>query len=117
MSPYVGPLLTAFMTITKPWQVPFWVYFAMNILALGLVIAFLQETYYDRTIPASEQPAKGSRVARLVGTAQFKSRHLRNTFGQACWRTVSVLIKPTILLSCLFYCMVSPSPTRLQSEY
>ncbi|KAK5653437.1 hypothetical protein OQA88_8922 [Cercophora sp. LCS_1] len=103
ISPYMGPLLTAFMTETKHWTVPFWVYFAMNVLGLALVAAFLQETYYDRTIPASEQPAKGSRIARLTGVAQWKSRHLRNTFGQACWRTVSVLIKPVIFLSCFFY--------------
>ncbi|KAK0705720.1 major facilitator superfamily domain-containing protein [Lasiosphaeris hirsuta] len=103
MSPYIGPLLGAFITETKPWPVPFWVYFAMNVLSLGLVIAFLQETYYDRTIPEGEQPAQGSRIGRLTGVVQWKSRHLRNTFGQACWRTVSVFIKPTMLISCLFY--------------
>jgi len=103
ISPYMGPLLTAFMLNTQTWPIPFWVYFAMNGLALALVIGFLQETYYDRTIPASEQPPGGSRIGRLVGTAQFKSRHLRNTFGQACWRTVSVIMKPTILISCFFY--------------
>lgn len=102
----MGPLLTAFMIETQKWQVPFWVYFAMNVLALGLVIAFLQETYYDRTIPAAEQPAKGPRWGRLVGTVQWKSRYLRNTFKQACWRTVSVFIKPIILISCLFYALV-----------
>ncbi|KAK0642869.1 major facilitator superfamily domain-containing protein [Cercophora newfieldiana] len=103
ISPYAGPLLTAFMLVTQDWPIPFWVYFAMNVLALFLVAGWLQETYYDRSIPAAEQPAPGNRIGRLVGTAQFKSRHLRNTFGQACWRTVSVLIKPIILISCFFY--------------
>jgi len=107
VSPYVGPLLTAFMIETQRWQIPFWVYFAMNGVAMVLVIGWLQETYYDRTIPAGEQPAKGSRIERLVGTAQFKSRHLRNTFGQACWRTVSVILKPIVFISCLFYAFVS----------
>ncbi|GAB1312589.1 hypothetical protein MFIFM68171_02799 [Madurella fahalii] len=105
ISPYVGPLLAAFMTETQGWPVPFWVYFAMNVLGLVLVVCFLEETYYDRDIPAEEQPRRGSRIARLTGTAQWKSRHLRNTFGQACWRTVSVLLKPTVAISCLFYAL------------
>jgi hypothetical protein len=103
----MGPLLAAFMTETLRWPVPFWVYFSMNILALALVICFLQETYYDRGIPADEQPARGNRLARLMGIAQWKSRHLRNTFGQACWRTASVLLKPIIAISCVFYALVS----------
>ncbi|KAK4183721.1 putative permease of the major facilitator superfamily [Podospora australis] len=105
MSPYVGPLFAAFMTETKHWSVPFWVYFAMNALGMALVVAFLEETYYDRSIAAVNQPPKGNRVARLIGTAQWKSRHLRNTFGQACWRTVSVLLKPIVAISCVFYAL------------
>ena len=105
----MGPLLGAFITMTKHWSVAFWVYFAMNVLAVGLVIAFLQETYYDRSIPANEQPVRGSHIARLTGVAQFKSRHLRNTLGQACWRTVSVILKPVIVISCIFYCLVCSS--------
>ncbi|KAK3371047.1 major facilitator superfamily domain-containing protein [Lasiosphaeria ovina] len=100
MSPYLGPLLAAFETETQPWPVPFWVYFALNVLGFGLVVGFLQETYYDRSIPP---PPRGSRLARLTGHAQWQSRHLRNTFPEACMRTVRVLLKPIILVSCGFY--------------
>jgi MFS family permease len=105
MSPYAGPLLAAFMTETLRWPVPFWVFFAMNVLGLALVVCFLDETYYDRTIPAHEQPPRGSRIARLTGAAQWRSRGLRNTLGQACWRTASVLLKPTVAIACLFYAL------------
>jgi len=101
----MGPLLAAFITATKPWPVPFWVFFAMNALAFTLVVCFLQETYYDRSIPGDEQPARGSRIARLTGVAQWRSRRLRNTFGQACWRTATVLLKPTVAITCLFYAL------------
>ncbi|KAK4460386.1 putative permease of the major facilitator superfamily [Cladorrhinum samala] len=103
ISPYVGPLFAAFMTETLHWSKPFWVYFAMNVLGLILVLAFLEETYYDRTIPADQQPARGNRVSRLIGQSQWKSRHLRNTFAQACWRAISVLLKPVVAVACLFY--------------
>jgi hypothetical protein len=63
----------------------------------------VEETYYDRRIASSDQPPKGSRISRLTGLAQFQSRHLRNSFGQACLRPVRVILKPTVFLSCLYY--------------
>lgn len=108
----MGPLLAAFITETQRWPLPFWVFFAMNVLGLALVVSFLQETYYDRSIPAEEQPAQGHRIARLIGISQWKSRHLRNTFTQACWRTVSVLLKPTVAIACLFYALVRHPQVR-----
>ncbi|KAK3680828.1 major facilitator superfamily domain-containing protein [Podospora appendiculata] len=103
LSPYAGPLLAAFMIEKLDSSVPFWVFFALNALALGLIVVFLEETYYDRSIPADAQPARGTRLARLTGVAQWRSRHLRNTFSQACWRMVSVGLKPTVAIACLFY--------------
>lgn len=103
LSPYMGPLLAAFETTTKPWPTPFWVYFALTALGLVLTILFLRETYYDRTLSTPEQPPVGSRIATITGLAQWKSRHLRNTVGEACWRVISVLLKPVIFIICIFY--------------
>lgn len=106
MSPYLGPLFAAFMTDTKPWPTPFWLYTALTALALVLMVSFGQETYYDRSIPTDRQPARGNRVSRLTGIAQWRSRHLRNTIGGAVWRVVSVFLKPSNLLAYLFYLLV-----------
>jgi predicted MFS family arabinose efflux permease len=103
LSPYLGPNLAAFMIATQKWQVPFWVYTAETALCLFLVILFVEETYYDRRIPAESQPSRGTKISRLLGISQFKSRHLRNTFGQAMLRPVKVLLKPTVFLSCFYY--------------
>lgn len=113
MSPYLGPLLGAFMTETKPWPTPFWVFTALSALALILTVLFVQETYYDRSIPADEQPPRGSRVARLTGIAQWRSRHLRNSLGQAVWRVVSVILKPTVFLANLYYMLVRDTASTL----
>lgn len=109
----MGPLFAAFITAFKPWPIPFWVYTAETALCLILCALFVDETYYDRRIPAAEQPPRGSRISRVLGIAQFKSRHLRNTFGQACNRVLVVILKPTVLLSCGYYMLVSPSPFPL----
>ncbi|KAH7201386.1 MFS transporter [Fusarium oxysporum] len=122
LSPYMGPLLTAFIITTQSWPIAFWVYFAevrpatvfitlsskltlpqQTSLALTFTILFVEETYYDRRITAANQPLRGSRVANLFGFAQYQSRHLRNSFGQACMRPFRVIIKPTVFLSCLYY--------------
>ncbi|KAF3763205.1 MFS general substrate transporter [Cryphonectria parasitica EP155] len=103
MSPYMGPLLAAFMIAYKPWPTPFWVYTAETALVLILAALVVDETYYDRRIPASAQPPRGSRISRIVGISQFRSRHLRNSFGAACMRVVKVLTKPTVLLSATYY--------------
>lgn len=103
LSPYLGPLFAAFMIATQSWPVPFWVYTAETALALVLTILFVEETFYDRRIPASAQPPKGTRIARLLGISQYRSRHLRNTLPQACSRIFLVIAKPTVFLACLYY--------------
>ncbi|ETN45189.1 uncharacterized protein HMPREF1541_10066 [Cyphellophora europaea CBS 101466] len=103
LSPYFGPLFAAFIISTQKWQVPFWVYVAETALCLVLTILFVEETYYDRRLPIDSQPANGSRISRLLGVSQFKSRHLRNSFGQAMLRPVKVLLKPTVFLSSFYY--------------
>jgi hypothetical protein len=72
-------------------------------VALILTVLFVEETYYDRRISPSNQPPRGSRIAQLTGISQFRSRHLRNSFGQACMRPIRVILKPTVFLSSLYY--------------
>jgi MFS family permease len=101
LSPYMGPLFTAFIVNTQPWQVAFGLYSAMTGLGLILVVLFVDETYYDRRLP--EQPPRKSRMLRLVGVEQWRSRHLRNSLWQAILRPVRVIMKPTVLLCSVFY--------------
>jgi predicted MFS family arabinose efflux permease len=103
LSPYFGPLFAAFIIATEKWQIPFWVYVAETALCLVLTILFVEETYYDRRIPADSQPPQYSRISRLLGISQYRSRHLRNTLPQALLRPFKVLIKPTVFLSCFYY--------------
>ncbi|CAD0100111.1 unnamed protein product [Aureobasidium mustum] len=74
LSPYMGPMLTAFIITTQKWPIAFWVYFVM-----------------------------GTRLQQILGISQYRSRHLRNSFGQACSRPFRVIIKPTVFLSNVYY--------------
>jgi hypothetical protein len=77
----------------------------MTGLCLVLTILFVEETYYDRRLSPDQQPPKKSRLLRLVGVEQFHSRQLRNTFLQAMMRPIKVLAKPTVFISCIYYCL------------
>ncbi|EME83536.1 uncharacterized protein MYCFIDRAFT_39163 [Pseudocercospora fijiensis CIRAD86] len=107
LSPYFGPMIAAFIITTQKWQWPFHIYTIMTTLCLLLIILFGQETYYNRKLPPHSRPHRtpGIRghVSRLLGLSQFRTRHLRNTFPQACSRAFIVLLKPTIFLSVIYY--------------
>ena len=103
LSPYFGPLFAAFMISKISWRWPFWVYTIEAGLCLLAIIFFAEETYYDRSIPMSAQPVRRSRFLRVIGVEQWRSRHQRNTFGQAFMRIVRVISKPTVAISVLYY--------------
>lgn len=65
-------------------------------------MAFVEETYYDRKLTGNQPPRK-SRIQRVLGIEQFHSRHLRNTFKQAMLRPIKVILKPTVMISTIYY--------------
>lgn len=75
----------------------------LNAVCLILVIAFVDETYYNRQIPAEKQTKKGSRLLRLVGIEQWKSRHQRVTLGRALLRPFLAVAKVPVLISFAYY--------------
>ena len=99
----MGPLLAAFMITKLSWEWPFWVFTIESGLCLVGIILVLDETYYDRRIPIDKQPIRKSRVLRLVGVEQFRSRHLRNTILEALSRLIKVIIRPTVFISVIYY--------------
>jgi MFS family permease len=101
LSPFLGPLLASFMTISLSWRWPFWLYTILTGLALLGVIFFGEETFYNRQLACSAAP--GSRRLRLIGIEQWQSRSHRNSFREAVSRSFIVLGKPVILLTNLYY--------------
>lgn len=67
-----------------------------------LVLIFFDETYYDRRLQADQQPERKSRLLRIIGVEQWRSRGLRNTFAQSLLRPVKVITKPTVFIAVLY---------------
>ncbi|PMD42275.1 MFS general substrate transporter [Hyaloscypha variabilis F] len=104
LSPYLGPLFTAFILNVTKWNWGFWLLTMLTGLCLILITLFVDETFYNRRISAAQQPVRKSRWLRLVGIEQWKSRKQRSTLWQAFVRPWKVLAKPTVLLSMTYYC-------------
>ncbi|KAK4556556.1 hypothetical protein LTR86_006127 [Recurvomyces mirabilis] len=107
LSPYFGPLSTAFIISTQKWQIAFAVYTVMTALCLILQIVFGEETFFNRKLPASERPRRtpgvSGKVSRLVGIEQWRSRKQRSTLAQAVARPFQVLVKPTVFIATVYY--------------
>ena len=71
----------------------------LNAVCWILVIVFMDETYYNRDISPERQATKGSRLLRLVGVEQWKSRHQRGTLERALLRPFLAVAKIPVLVS------------------
>ncbi|KAF2767400.1 MFS transporter [Teratosphaeria nubilosa] len=107
LSPYFGPMFTAFILTTQKWQWAFALPTVMTGLCLLLQIVFAEETFYDRKISLDKRrsptPGVGGRISRLVGVEQWRSRGERNTFLEAMMRPMRVILKPTVFISTVYY--------------
>ncbi|KAF3483514.1 uncharacterized protein GIQ15_02838 [Arthroderma uncinatum] len=105
VSPYLGPMLTAFIINTQIWQWAFGVYSIETGLCFIAIMIFMDETFYDRKLPAAQQPVRVARWRRMIGIEQWQSRQLRNSFKDAVMRPFIVICKPPMFISCLYYLM------------
>ena len=75
----------------------------LNAVCWILAVVFLDETYYNRQIPTDKQAIKKSRLLRLLGTEQWKSRHDRSTLRRALLRPFLAIVKIPVLISFAYY--------------
>lgn len=104
LSPYLGPLFSAFIITTQKWIWPFWLLACLTGTSLILTILFVPETYYNRRVDPLQKPANGNRILTLIGVHQRRVDLLApNTIMDTVLRPAKVLIKPTVFLSCVYY--------------
>ena len=63
----------------------------------------MDETIYNRSLARDQQPVPRSRLLRLVGVEQWRSRYSRQTFVQALMRPVIAISKLPVLLCTIYY--------------
>ncbi|KAH7061955.1 major facilitator superfamily domain-containing protein [Paraphoma chrysanthemicola] len=97
-SPYMGPLFANFIVdATGDWRIVFWLCTAVCGLQLVLILLFLDESYYNRTV--ASQPARGNRLLRVVGVWQIRNHAgYFYTASAAVSRLVATITQPPLLL-------------------
>ncbi|KAI9923731.1 hypothetical protein MW887_008358 [Aspergillus wentii] len=103
LSPYLGPLIAAFITNTQIWRWAFGVYTIETGLCLIAIILFVDETYYDRRTGQPELAPNGPRWKRMLGIQQWQTGYLQTTLLDAIRRPAIILCKPPVLLVMLYY--------------
>ncbi|KAJ5171871.1 hypothetical protein N7492_004464 [Penicillium capsulatum] len=103
LSPYMGPLLAAFIVDTQIWQWAFGVYAIETGLCLIAIILFVEETYYDRKTAQPDLITAGPRWQRMLGIQQVRSGYIKNSFKDAIMRPVIIICKPVVFISVVYY--------------
>ena len=111
LSPYFSPLFGNFILagtgVNSPiggnWRAVFWMVFGTCMLDLALIVLFADETWYNRSVPTQQQPARGSRLMRILGVWQIRNhKDYFRPLIVCIKRLFSVLIKPIMLPSMLY---------------
>lgn len=102
-SPYFGPLFGNFMLAgLGEWRPVIWLGFSMHVLFTITLILFLDETWYRRDIPTSQQPPRGTgfyaRMLRITGVWQIRHHDYFVTLVHSVSRFVQALLKPVLLI-------------------
>lgn len=103
LSPYLGPMFAAFITNTQVWQWAFGLYSIETGLCLIAIILFVEETYYDRKNIQPDLIPNAPRWKRMLGTQQRRSGYMVNTPKDAIMRPITVIMKPVVFLSTIYY--------------
>lgn len=103
-SPLWGPLVGNFvMGATDDWKIVFWVCVAVCALYMVLVVAFLDETWYNRDMPRADQPARGrsfiSRLSRVVGIWELRYHRFYYKSARESYRKFALtFFKPALFI-------------------
>ncbi|KAE8346277.1 hypothetical protein BDV24DRAFT_147495 [Aspergillus arachidicola] len=103
ISPYLGPMFAAFITNTQVWQWAFGLYSIETGLCLIAIILFVEETYYDRKNTQPDLVPNAPRWKRMLGIQQRRSGYIVNTPKDAVMRPITVIMKPVVFLSTIYY--------------
>lgn len=103
LSPYMGPLLGAFIINTQIWQWAFGVYAIETALCFFVIVLFVDETYYDRRAVEPDLITTGPRWQRMLGIHQIRSRYIKNSLKDVVMRPVIIICKPVVFIASIYY--------------
>ncbi|KIX94865.1 uncharacterized protein Z520_09555 [Fonsecaea multimorphosa CBS 102226] len=103
--PYCSPMFGSYIiAATGSWRATYWMVFGLEAFVLLCLALFLDESFYRRDLPLSEQPQRGNRILRLIGWWQLQVHHQYfASFASSLLRVFEILLKPIIIPLLIFY--------------
>ncbi|KAI1621291.1 major facilitator superfamily domain-containing protein [Exophiala viscosa] len=111
-SPYLGPQLGSFVVgKTLDWHNVYWMAAGCVAIQLLLLVLFLDETWYNRTLHSHEQPHRSQttfgRLGRLTGAWQIQHHKRYFSTVSATYRELLfVILQPHFTLIAILYFLV-----------
>lgn len=103
LSPFLGPQFMAAIVSVTSWRKGMWLDFGIIALGLALTFVFGDETFYPRHLMPDRIPKRKSRLLRVIGVEQYRTKYTTNTFWEAGSRLGYTALKLPVFLICLFY--------------
>jgi len=112
VSPFAGPMFGNFMVAgLGAWRPLFWLVFAWSACLTAMIVAFADESFYNREIADEKQPNRPmhtvARLSRVVGWWQLE--HHRDYYSPilpSYLRLFKVALQPIVLLVVLTYSLL-----------
>lgn len=87
----------------RGWRTGMWLCFGIITFGVLLTVTFGEETFYPRHLPIDRVPVRKSRLLRLIGVEQFRTKWTTNTLLDGAKRPALTLTKLPVFLICVFY--------------
>jgi MFS family permease len=110
ISPFLSPFAFGFLVARTTWRWAYGIGSIYGAIVCTLIILFMEETMYDRTIdPIPEPAAQGGlkyRIETLVGITGYRMAKYRVTWSDAILSPFKVVWRPHLLIVLVFEAMV-----------
>ncbi|KAK7052625.1 MFS general substrate transporter [Favolaschia claudopus] len=100
ISPFLSPFAFGFLVARTTWRWAYGIGSIYGAIVLGLIVLFMEETMYDRTIdPIPARPTTGFRYRfeSLIGLTGLKMQKYRISWTEAVFSPFNVVWRPHIL--------------------
>lgn len=109
VSPFLSPFAFGFLVARTTWRWAYGIGCLYSLIVVLLIIFFMEETMYDRTVkPIPEVPTGGlrNRIEALVGLTGAKMSKYRVSWAESILTPLNVVWRPHLLMVLIFEAML-----------
>ncbi|KAF8198617.1 MFS general substrate transporter [Pholiota molesta] len=109
ISPFLSPFAFGFLVAHTTWRWAYGIGAIYSAIVLTLIIFFMEETMYDRTVKPIPEPTTTGlryRIETLIGITGVKMQKYRMSWTQAILAPLNLVWRPHLILILVFEAMV-----------